>query len=357
MRSYRMTKLGAAAGAARPLPLKQLRAPAARAVQRGSPPCLCGQVRFSSIITGGGSGGSGGAAGGKPFACPRCAVPLTKFWQQDQPLWGCVDCREIYSQRDSGGLASRLPRSWSRAAATTSEPAAETATGGEGGARFELGHLPPPAAIKAELDKYVIGQDDVKRALAVAMYNHYKRVRISGHAEAAPPAAAPPAAPPAAAAGAADATAPWADLAGAEQAAAGGGAAAGMFEASGGPTGCGEGLAAEWEGAEPLVGLERGEGEGLEMDKSNIMLVGPTGSGKTLLARTLARLVDVPFTIADATSLTQAGYVGEDVESVLHKLYVASGQNVEATQLGIVYLDEVDKVWRLFPDHRSETKP
>ena len=130
-----------------------------------------------------------------------------------------------------------------------------------------------------------------------------------------------------------------------------------MFEAGGGPTGCGEGLAAEWEGAEPLVGLERGEGEGLEMDKSNIMLVGPTGSGKTLLARTLARLVDVPFTIADATSLTQAGYVGEDVESVLHKLYVASGQNVEATQLGIVYLDEVDKVWRLFPDHRSETKP
>jgi len=82
------------------------------------------------------------------------------------------------------------------------------------------------------------------------------------------------------------------------------------------------------------------------MDKSNIMLLGPTGSGKTLLARTLAKLVDVPFAIADATCLTQAGYVGEDVESILAKLYQNSGMNVESTQVGIIYIDEIDKLAR-----------
>ena len=81
-----------------------------------------------------------------------------------------------------------------------------------------------------------------------------------------------------------------------------------------------------------MVQIAKDAGEDLEIDKSNILLLGPTGSGKTLLARTLAKLVDVPFAIADATCLTQAGYVGEDVESVLYKLYLASGQNIEATQ-------------------------
>lgn len=95
-----------------------------------------------------------------------------------------------------------------------------------------------------------------------------------------------------------------------------------------------------------LATIDRPAAEPLELDKSNILLLGPTGSGKTLLARTLARLVDVPFAIADATCLTQAGYVGEDVESVLHKLYQNSGQNVEATQVGIIYIDEIDKLAR-----------
>jgi ATP-dependent Clp protease ATP-binding subunit ClpX len=82
----------------------------------------------------------------------------------------------------------------------------------------------------------------------------------------------------------------------------------------------------------------------VELDKTNILLIGPTGSGKTLLAKTLARLIDVPFIIADATCLTQAGYVGEDVESILYKLYLEAGQDLERAQRGIVYIDEIDKV-------------
>jgi len=289
-------------------------------------------TRHSSVITGGGGGGGGsGASGGgtgKPFACPRCAVPLTKFWQQDQPLWGCIDCREIYSQRDGGGVGSRLPRSWSasRASMQSADSAASSAVAAEGagsgdGARFSLGMLPPPATIKAELDKYVIGQDEVKRTLAVALYNHYKRVRIGGSSEV-------------------PRSSDWTGDGGAADGATSG---TGRVNPSGGVHGEGHVHTAVCDGAaaapppginsSSLVGLELELGEGLEMDKSNIMLVGPTGSGKTLLARTLARLVDVPFTMADATSLTQAGYVGEDVESVLHKLYMASGQNVEATQV------------------------
>merc|ERR1711988_115216 len=82
------------------------------------------------------------------------------------------------------------------------------------------------------------------------------------------------------------------------------------------------------------------------LDKSNVVLLGPTGSGKTLMAKTLAKLINVPLVIADATCLTQAGYVGEDVESILHKLYIESGQDIERTERGIVYIDEIDKISR-----------
>lgn len=135
---------------------------------------------------------------------------------------------------------------------------------------FSPDKLLKPAQIKEFLDTYIVGQHSAKRSIAVAVYNHYKR----------------------------------------------------------------------------LIGTNNEQADKVEIDKSNIILVGPTGTGKTLIARTIARLLEVPFTIVDATVLTQAGYVGEDVESILSRLYQASGYNLEATERGIIFIDEIDKIAR-----------
>ncbi len=131
-----------------------------------------------------------------------------------------------------------------------------------------LDKLPKPHEIKAHLDQYVIGQDEAKRYLSVAVYNHYKRLN------------------------------------------------------------------------------QPSSDDGVEIEKSNIIMVGSTGTGKTLLARTIAKMLDVPFTIVDATVFTEAGYVGEDVESILSRLLQVSDYNVEAAQRGIVFIDEIDKIAR-----------
>ena len=272
---------------------------------RGGPPSA-GDSPPSPVLSIGGGGGNssgGGGGGSKGYACPRCSSPLTKYWMQDTPNWCCVDCREIFPNREGVG-ASRLPRGWTVDKVPVGGlPVAATPASTEK-PRFALGALPPPEEVKQKLDKYVVGQDDVKRVLSVAMYNHYKRLRLITKAE-----------------GGADGVPGAAEgEEGAEGGAATAAAAAAAPELPPGELG------------ESLVQIAKDDGEDLEIDKSNILLLGPTGSGKTLLARTLAKLVDVPFAIADATCLTQAGYVGEDVESVLYKLYLASGQNIEATQ-------------------------
>ncbi len=130
-------------------------------------------------------------------------------------------------------------------------------------------HLPKPQEVKAFLDEYVIGQDQTKKKLAVAVYNHYKRIQMN-----------------------------------------------------------------------------KTRGNDVELAKSNILLVGPTGSGKTLLAHTLAKMLDVPFAIVDATTLTEAGYVGEDVENIILKLLQAADGDVTRSQSGIIYIDEIDKIGR-----------
>ncbi|MBQ9570503.1 MAG: ATP-dependent Clp protease ATP-binding subunit ClpX [Prevotella sp.] len=133
---------------------------------------------------------------------------------------------------------------------------------------FKLSKVPKPVEIKEYLDQYVIGQDDAKRFLSVAVYNHYKRL------------------------------------------------------------------------------MQTDDRSGVEIEKSNIIMVGSTGTGKTLLARTIAKLLDVPFTIVDATVFTEAGYVGEDVESILSRLLQVADYDVEAAERGIVFIDEIDKIAR-----------
>ncbi|MDR1825448.1 MAG: ATP-dependent Clp protease ATP-binding subunit ClpX [Bifidobacteriaceae bacterium] len=201
--------------------------------------------------------------------------------------------------------------------------------------------LPKPKEIFEFLEQYVVGQEQAKRALAVAVYNHYKRISTG--------LAAP-------AAGKAGGKVGERERPAARRGAAPAGAGAGA--ASGGPAGAGAGVPERarddrYAGSGVAAGGEAGAaggaeagGEVVEIAKSNILLIGPTGCGKTYVAQTLARMLNVPFAIADATALTEAGYVGEDVENILLKLIQAADGDVKRAQTGIVYIDEIDKIAR-----------
>ena len=224
---------------------------------------------------------------GNPIRCSFCGKEqgqVRRLVKGPTNIFICDECVAACSEILEESLASdfmdaarngKLPGFLNDHGQAASQPAVDPETEG-----FELEddrqvitHVPTPHEIYDELSQYVMGQEQAKRAMSVAVYNHYRRI-LSGNDE-----------------------------------------------------------------------VEEGE-EQVEIAKSNILLLGPTGTGKTLLAQTLARFLEVPFAIADATTLTEAGYVGEDVENILLKLITAADGDVERAQVGIVYVDEIDKIAR-----------
>ena len=237
---------------------------------------------------------------GNPIRCSFCGKEqgqVRRLVKGPTNIFICDECVAACSEILEESLASdfmdaarngKLPGFLNDHGQAASQPAVDPEAEG-----FELEddrqvitHVPTPHEIYDELSAYVMGQEDAKRAMSVAVYNHYRRV-IEG------------------------------------------GAAVSAFDEASG-----------------MGGQFDDDMDEVELAKSNILLLGPTGTGKTLLAQTLARILEVPFAIADATALTEAGYVGEDVENILLKLINAADGDIERAQVGIIYVDEIDKIAR-----------
>ena len=238
---------------------------------------------------------------GNPIRCSFCGKEqgqVRRLVKGPTNIFICDECVAACSEILEESLASdfmdaarngKLPGFLNDHGQAAGQPAVDPEAEGfelEDDARQVITHVPTPHEIYDELSAYVMGQEDAKRAMSVAVYNHYRRV-IEG------------------------------------------GAALSAFVEAGG-----------------MGGKLDDDMDEVELAKSNILLLGPTGTGKTLLAQTLARILEVPFAIADATALTEAGYVGEDVENILLKLINAADGDIERAQVGIIYVDEIDKIAR-----------
>ena len=238
---------------------------------------------------------------GNPIRCSFCGKEqgqVRRLVKGPTNIFICDECVAACSEILEESLASdfmdaarngKLPGFLNDHGQAAGQPAVDPEAEGfelEDDARQVITHVPTPHEIYDELSAYVMGQEDAKRAMSVAVYNHYRRV-IEG------------------------------------------GAALSAFDE-----------------ADGMGGQLDDDMDEVELAKSNILLLGPTGTGKTLLAQTLARILEVPFAIADATALTEAGYVGEDVENILLKLINAADGDIERAQVGIIYVDEIDKIAR-----------
>jgi len=325
-----------------------------------------GSKRSKSKGRKGGSGGGGGNGSNLRPDCPKCGATVTFRCDFEENTYYCASCSgwfvanpstilgkdgkihdggsvydEFIAKTGGGRKQDMMMRrvtddtrgydSGSHGVSIPPElpPGVEAHPTDSGGALHPpqpVKRMPTPLEIRKGLDEYVIGQSNVKVALSVGVYNHYKRIFVSEaqasvesrrtHVEQ-------------------DEYYPLRAESG------------GLSDLNLGQHGS---TKPTMDGTpnmnqNSITNDDYGtDVEDVEIDKSNIMLLGPTGSGKTHLVKTLARLIDVPLVIADATCLTQAGYVGEDVESVLFKLYLESGQDIERCQKGIVYIDETDKI-------------
>lgn len=305
-------------------------------VRRNAPSCawICTSSRHLEKQGGGktpgGNGSDNGGSKGNQLCCPKCGEPCkhVETFVTATRFVKCEKCHHFFV------VLSELD---SKRSVRSEKPPEEAETDSSGSSPKDP---PPPRKIYEYLSNYVVGQEFAKKVLSVAVYNHYKRLRVNledpGSAE--------------------GATSENINLDDKYRSRSGRDYlqlnSASLSTNS--PLGAGY-MSAHHDQQEkqnkeahaqqaPRNELFNKESDKVKIDKSNILLLGPTGSGKTLLAQTIARCLDIPFAICDCTSLTQAGYVGEDIESVITKLLIDANYNVERAQQGIVFLDEVDKI-------------